>query len=150
MTQRNDFLTNLQISLEKICDFSSLELSYWGNDIPDNFMHNIGFLNYESSFTAVVDNELQEAFIFLILGQINYFNLEELKQQVEKLHSKNKKTIIIHAPGSSANGSFDLSYTAVKNLSDEIDIDYLYPVFPFDIKEIVEKVKELRDGIHEK
>ncbi len=122
-------------------------VSFWGNDLLDSFEMNFDFREYSDSFVDLEDSERTPANLILIIGPINLFQVERIKEKYRRMDEK--KRFVVQILGSLNPPELSKSYMFSKNINDVLHVDLVYKKFPIDINELVKQIVEAKYGIHE-
>ncbi|MFT6630313.1 MAG: Ni,Fe-hydrogenase III small subunit [Bacteriovoracaceae bacterium] len=143
----NKILGNIQKSLSHITGKHHLRLSIWGNDVNDSFQFDYDFHNYSDSFLSVNESTYQPANIILIIGSINFHQLNQIKKLYDSMESDDR--FIVNVSGSLYAKSMARSYMFVGELKEHLEVDLNYTKFPFSLEELLKEIVDLKDVNHE-
>jgi Ni,Fe-hydrogenase III small subunit len=143
----NKILDNIQRNLSHFTGKHHLRLSIWGNDVNDSFQYDYDFHNHSDSFLSVNESIYQPANIILIVGALNYHQLEQVKKLYNSMDSE--KRFIVNVTGSLHSKLINKSYMTVKDLKDHLKVNLEYTKYPFSLEELLKEIVELKDGVHE-
>lgn len=135
-------LEKIQNRLSKVSGTHLLNISFWGNDISDRLKMNYSYFDHIESFSEIIESEKQEPSIYLVMGQLNYFQLEKLKSSLAKNENKFKRVIWVKSLVGHQH-----FYNCPRSLREEIDIDYVYERANLDIEELLECILSVKDGV---
>lgn len=142
-----NLIDNIQRSISQVTGKHHLRLSIWGNDVNDSFQYHYDFHNFSDSFISLQENEFQPANIILIMGSINFHQIEKIKEIYEKMDEGNR--FVVNVKGSLYSSLLDKSYMTVKNLQDHLHVDLEYSKYPFSLEELLKEIIEMKDGTYE-
>lgn len=142
----DNFLESISNHFEGIATYQHSQISFWGNDLRDNFLQGVNLFNHIEELKPLNGFNDESIDIILILGALNHKSLKQLKDQIQKIEGT---YYIIHAPGAFSEVNRKRSYNLVYDLSDVLKIDYTYSKFPVDASDILTVIKELKLGHHD-